>query len=103
MDGWLYLSLSRILFRSLPMTLTRVAHHPTPQQQTMSKRPVIAVAGLACETSTFTPSRTSAPAFHPQRGDEIAKYYTFLHDDKPLAKDATWKGALIGHALPGVW
>lgn len=67
----------------------------------MDRRPVIAVAGLACETSTFTPSRTLAPAFHPQRGDEIVKRYAFLHDDHPTGKQAIWKGALIGHALPG--
>ncbi|KAK5989369.1 Microcystinase C-like protein [Cladobotryum mycophilum] len=66
-----------------------------------ARRPVIAVAGLACETSTFTPSRTLAPAFHPKRGDEIAQRYEFLHADKPLGKEAEWKGALIGHALPG--
>lgn len=67
----------------------------------MAKRPVIAIAGLACETSTFTPSRTSAPAFHPQRGDEAVQRNAFLHDDKPLGQAAIWKGALIGHALPG--
>lgn len=67
----------------------------------MSSRPVIAVAGLACETSTFTPSRTLAPAFHPKRGSEIVQRYQFLHDDRPLGREAEWKGALIGHALPG--
>ncbi|KAM0664773.1 hypothetical protein ACQRIT_000392 [Beauveria bassiana] len=67
----------------------------------MARKPVIAVAGLACETSTFSPSRTLAPAFHPQRGDEIVQRYGFLHDDKPVGRDAVWKGALIGHALPG--
>lgn len=67
----------------------------------MARRPIIAVAGLACETSTFTPSRTLAPAFHPKRGDEIIQRYHFLHDDQPVGRDAEWKGALIGHALPG--
>lgn len=67
----------------------------------MARKPVIAVAGLACETSTFTPSRTLAPAFHPKRGDEIREKYAFLHDDRPTGQAATWKGALIGHALPG--
>ncbi|UNI15985.1 hypothetical protein JDV02_002466 [Purpureocillium takamizusanense] len=67
----------------------------------MSHRPIIAVAGLACETSTFTPSRTLAPAFHPKRGDEIKQRYEFLHDHEVLGKAAEWKGALIGHALPG--
>ncbi|KAK2594364.1 hypothetical protein QQS21_007924 [Conoideocrella luteorostrata] len=67
----------------------------------MLRRPVIAVAGLACETSTFTPSRTLAPAFHPKRGHEIIQRYQFLHPDQPVGQNADWKGALIGHALPG--
>src|SRR2546429_119170 len=34
----------------------------------ITTRAIIAIAGLACETSTFTPSRTLAPAFHPLTG-----------------------------------
>ncbi|KAJ7824569.1 hypothetical protein B0H13DRAFT_2123880 [Mycena leptocephala] len=65
-------------------------------------RPLIAIAGLACETSTFTPSRTSAAAFHPQRGDAIlTERYPFLLPGTPLGDTAAWHGALIGHALPG--
>lgn len=67
----------------------------------MSKRPIIAVAGLACETSTFTPSRTLAPAFHPQRGSEIFEKHVFIRPGTPLGNAADWKGALIGHAMPG--
>jgi microcystin degradation protein MlrC len=67
----------------------------------MSKRPVIAIAGLACETSTFTPSRTLAPAFHPKRGKEIFDEHTFIAPGTPLGDTADWQGALIGHALPG--
>jgi microcystin degradation protein MlrC len=67
----------------------------------MPERPLIVVAGLACETSTFTPSRTLAPAFHPKRGDEIISKYAFIQPGTPLAKAADWRGALIGHALPG--
>ncbi|RMJ28452.1 MlrC [Aspergillus sp. HF37] len=67
----------------------------------MPHRPVILVAGLACETSTFNPSRTLAPAFHPQRGSEITDKYAFLHPETSLGKAADWRGALIGHALPG--
>ncbi|CAG8088413.1 unnamed protein product [Penicillium salamii] len=64
-------------------------------------RPVIAVAGLACETSSFSPARTVSWDFHPRRGAEIIDKYKFLHEGSPLAKAACWKGALIGHALPG--
>jgi microcystin degradation protein MlrC len=66
-----------------------------------ARAPVIAIAGLACETSTFTPSRTLAPAFHPKRADEIISKYAFIQPGTPLAKAADWRGALIGHALPG--
>jgi microcystin degradation protein MlrC len=67
----------------------------------MSPRPVIAIAGLACETSTFTPSRTLAPAFHPLRGSAAVAKYPFLNTGTSLRDAAEWKGALIGHALPG--
>ncbi|KAE8151578.1 hypothetical protein BDV25DRAFT_90591 [Aspergillus avenaceus] len=67
----------------------------------MGRRPAIAIAGLACETSAFSPARTLAPAFHPRRGQEVINEYTFLHAGGPLADAAEWHGALIGHALPG--
>ncbi|KAF2448731.1 Microcystin LR degradation protein MlrC [Karstenula rhodostoma CBS 690.94] len=63
--------------------------------------PVVAIAGLSCENSTFTPSRTRAAAFHPKRGQEIIEHYQFLHPETRLGNKADWKGALIGHALPG--
>ncbi|MCM3503763.1 M81 family metallopeptidase [Curtobacterium sp. ODYSSEY 48 V2] len=63
-----------------------------------ARRPVIAIAGLAIETSTFTPTRTLAPAFHPDRGDEVVARYPFLAS---YADAAEFRGALIGHALPG--
>jgi microcystin degradation protein MlrC len=67
----------------------------------MSDRPIIAIAGLACEMSTFSPSKTLAPAFHPKRGNEIIQKYPFIGPGTPLGDKAHWKGALIGHALPG--
>ncbi|KAI5921453.1 hypothetical protein F4810DRAFT_338401 [Camillea tinctor] len=63
--------------------------------------PIIAVAGLACETSTFTPSRTQAEAFHPRRGPEIIDKYPFIQPGTILGDAADWRGVLIGHALPG--
>ncbi|KAI1816959.1 MlrC domain-containing protein [Poronia punctata] len=67
----------------------------------MPNRPVIAIAGLACETSTFSASRTEAPAFQPRRGDEIIEKYPFIQPGSPLGEAADWRGVLIGHALPG--
>lgn len=65
--------------------------------------PTIAIAGLAIETSTFSPAQTHAPAFHARRGTaEITAYHArVLGPDTPLAHAADWRGALIGHALPG--
>ncbi|MEV1078244.1 M81 family metallopeptidase [Streptomyces sp. NPDC050211] len=68
--------------------------HPTP-------RPVIAVAGLGIESSTFSPARTEAPAFHPQRGADVLTRYPFLAPGEPLRSAADWRGALVGKALPG--
>lgn len=67
------------------------------------RKPTIAIAGLAIETSTFHPGRTKAEDFHPRRGTaEITAYNTaVIGPDTPLSDAANWKGALIGHALPG--
>ncbi|KAI1423105.1 MlrC domain-containing protein [Xylaria sp. FL1777] len=67
----------------------------------MARRPVIAIAGLACETSTFSASRTQAPAFHPRRGNEVIEKYPFIQPGSSLGEAVDWRGALIGHALPG--
>jgi microcystin degradation protein MlrC len=64
-------------------------------------RPVIAIAGLGIESSTFSPARTLAPAFHPQRGEEILARYPFLAPGTQLREAAEWRGALPGKALPG--
>ncbi|MBO4256167.1 M81 family metallopeptidase [Streptomyces griseorubiginosus] len=66
-----------------------------------ASRPVIAVAGLGIESSTFSPARTEAPAFHPQRGDEVLARYPFLAPGTALREVAHWRGALVGKALPG--
>lgn len=66
-----------------------------------SRKPVIAIAGLACETSSFTPLRTGAEAFHPNRGDEVIARHPFLHPSSKLGSSAEWRGVLTGHALPG--
>ncbi|KAF3768083.1 Microcystin LR degradation protein MlrC [Cryphonectria parasitica EP155] len=69
----------------------------------MSPKPTIAIAGLAIETSTFSPARTQAAAFHARRGDaEVTAYHAaVLGPNTPLSTAAHWRGALIGHALPG--
>ncbi|CAM5660827.1 MULTISPECIES: M81 family metallopeptidase [Streptomyces] len=69
--------------------------------RTAVARPVIAVAGLGIESSTFSPARTEAPAFHPLRGGEVFDRYPFLAPGEELREAVEWHGALVGKSLPG--
>ena len=44
-------------------------------ERSQSDLPRIAIAGLAIESSTFSPARTHEEAFHPRTGDEILDVY----------------------------
>lgn len=63
--------------------------------------PKIAIAGLAIESSTFSPAVTHENAFHARIGNEIFSYYPFIHVDSLTYKRANWVPTLRGHALPG--
>ncbi|WLW51449.1 M81 family metallopeptidase [Streptomyces sp. YU58] len=63
--------------------------------------PKIAIAGLGIESSTFSPARTTAPAFHPLHGPDVLTRYPFLAQGHPLREQADWHGTLVGKALPG--
>ncbi|MBK4346076.1 M81 family metallopeptidase [Lacisediminihabitans changchengi] len=68
---------------------------------TSAQHPAIAIAGLAIESSTFSPARTTTAAFHPKRGAEVMEKYAFLAPGMPLRESATWLPALTGKAIPG--
>ena len=65
------------------------------------KIPRIAIAGLAIESSTFSPAQTHEEAFHARMGDTILSSYDFLAPDSILFKKAEWIPVLIGRSLPG--
>jgi microcystin degradation protein MlrC len=65
------------------------------------KLPRIAIAGLAIESSTFSPAQTLEEAFHAKVGDTIFSSYPFLATDSLDRKRAQWFPTLIGRALPG--
>ncbi|MEE3035299.1 MAG: M81 family metallopeptidase [Bacteroidota bacterium] len=65
------------------------------------KLPRIAIAGLAIESSTFSPAFTHEEAFHAREGEEVFSYYPFLSKDSINRKKAIWFPTLRGHALPG--
>jgi microcystin degradation protein MlrC len=63
--------------------------------------PRIAIAGLAVESSTFSPALTDEEAFHAKYGPEVFSFYPFLAADSPLRKRAVWIPTLVGYAIPG--
>lgn len=65
------------------------------------KLPRIAVAGLAIESSTFSPAVTLKEAFHPLYGEEVLNFYPFLGNDSPNRTRAEWFPTLKAKAIPG--
>ncbi len=63
--------------------------------------PRIAIAGLAIESSTFSPALTDEEAFHAKYGAEVFSLYPFLSADSPLRQRAVWIPTLVGRSLPG--
>nr|WP_320021985.1 M81 family metallopeptidase [uncultured Draconibacterium sp.] len=66
-----------------------------------NKLPRVAIAGLAIESSTFSPAQSGIEAFQARRGEEIFTYYPFMDDTAATRKRAEWFPTLRGHALPG--
>ena len=70
-------------------------------QSDQPKKPKIAIAGLAIESSTFSPAKTEAAAFLAREGDAVFDYYPFLKNQTSQRQSADWRPTLRGHALPG--
>lgn len=63
--------------------------------------PRIAIAGLAIESSTFSPAVTHEDAFRARTGEDIFSYYPFMAPDSGIIDRAVWLPTLRGHAMPG--
>src|SRR5690606_34494784 len=63
--------------------------------------PRIAIAGLAIESSTFSPATSDVAAFRTREGVDIFNYYPFLDSASLNRKRAEWFPTLRGHAIPG--
>jgi microcystin degradation protein MlrC len=66
-----------------------------------AEKPRIAIAGLAIESSTFSPATTDEAAFHASTGQAILDTYPFFSGPTSLRDRAVWLGTVQGHALPG--
>ena len=83
-------------FLFLALLITGCGH-----DQSENTLPRIAIAGIAIESSTFSPAQTHEEAFHAQVDDNVFSYYPFLAADSTHRKRAQWFPTLYGHALPG--
>ncbi len=66
-----------------------------------NKLPKIAIAGIAIESSTFSPAKSHIEAFHPMTGEKILDMYPFFHLDSLNRNRAEWIPTLRGRSLPG--
>ena len=63
------------------------------------KLPRIAIAGLAIESSTFSPAQTHEEAFHARVAEDVFSFYPFLAEDSINRKRAEWIPTLRAHAF----
>lgn len=81
------------------LSLTKGKDNPSPLQT--KPLPRIAIAGLAIESSTFSPALTHEEAFHAKYGADVFSSYPFLSADSPFHKRATFIPTIVGKSLPG--
>lgn len=68
---------------------------------THKELPRIAIAGLAIESSTFSPAVSHEDAFGAREGEDVFSYYPFMSPDSGIIDRAVWLPTLRGHAMPG--
>ena len=93
--------MSRTLSGLLVLFLLTGCDSGTQDEVHQKDLPRIAIAGLAIESSTFSPARTHEEAFHPRTGDQVLEVYPFLAPDSADRKRANWFPALTGRAFAG--
>jgi microcystin degradation protein MlrC len=71
------------------------------KSQNNNELPRIAIAGIAIESSTFSPAVTHEDAFRAREGEDVFSYYPFMDPDSGIIDRAVWLPTLRGHAMPG--
>ncbi|WP_345064540.1 M81 family metallopeptidase [Leifsonia kafniensis] len=64
-------------------------------------RPRIGIAGIAIESSTFSPHVSGDEAFTVRRGDVLTNYYPFLTEGSELREAADWVPLMQARSIPG--
>ena len=73
----------------------------TSCNNTAKELPRIAIAGIAIESSTFSPAVSHEEAFRAREGEDVFSYYPFMSPDSGIINRAVWLPTLRGHAMPG--
>lgn len=82
----------------LALLVAASACAPTTEEQPL---PRIAIAGLAIESSTFSPAQSDAAAFRVREREHIFSYYPFMEEGSATRQRAEWFPTIRGHAIPG--
>lgn len=93
--------MNNLLITILSLGLLLSCNQASEQTEQTSKLPRIAIAGLAIESSTFSPAQTHEEAFHARVDEEVFTFYPFMEPDSACRKRADWVPTLRAHALPG--
>lgn len=91
----------KILFISAILVIATTMLFSCADSKKIKELPRVAIAGLAIESSTFSPAVTHEEAFRTRTGDSIFSYYPFFAQDSSLIHEAEWLPTLRGHAMPG--
>jgi len=65
------------------------------------EKPRVGIAGIAIESSTFSPALTAEDAFRKRTGSQLMDFYSFFKDGSPMLERANWLPAMTASATPG--
>lgn len=74
---------------------------PCIAQVPFTNLPRIAIAGIAIESSTFSPALSTKDNFSQKRGSEVFELYPFLKEGSTMRNRAVWFPAMRARSLPG--
>ncbi|UCD61685.1 MAG: M81 family metallopeptidase, partial [Flavobacteriaceae bacterium] len=93
--------MKNIFLLILSLILVSGCKQDKEKKETNESLPRVAIAGLAIESSTFSPALTDEDAFHARVAEDVFSFYPFLNMDSLNRKRAEWIPTLRAHALPG--
>ena len=64
-------------------------------------KPRVAIAGLAIESSIFSPAVSTLESFRTRYDEDVFTYYPFFHADSGVINQAEWLPTMRGNAMPG--